>query len=241
MGNNDSHGDEDALRSFNVSFISRYPSEDERLFIGGFYRIRVQSIKLLKTKQNFAQFIAPLYYLDCMVTAKSFDPVWGETKPGKNAKGIIDHLFKYKLAQKPELKMDSYLYETFDGYTRNKEHIQIYLDDLSKAKQSMRKLIIHSIEEGKKFFRADNDKTNLLKNDICAIFPNIKTVYIAAGFYSFSLIGFLSVLQASEWQNVTIRGWWMSKLWQSSKRALIDKEYQSNDYQIEYENHQICI
>merc|ERR1712228_902760 len=37
--NNDSHGKYDNLRAFNVSFISRYPSEDERLFIGGFHRI----------------------------------------------------------------------------------------------------------------------------------------------------------------------------------------------------------
>merc|ERR1712228_894972 len=109
-------------------------------------------------------------------------------KPGKNAKGVINHLFKYKLGQKPEPKMDNYLYETFDGYTQNKEHIEINLWYLSEAKESMRKLIIHSIQKG------DNEKTNLLKNDICAIFPNVKTVHIDAANRSFSLIGFLSVL-----------------------------------------------
>merc|ERR1712228_1144662 len=120
--NNDSRGDVDYLRSFNVSFISRYPSEDERLFIGGFWRIRVQSIKLLETKQNFESFIATLYYLDAMITGAVRFP-----KYPKNAKGVINHLFKYKLGQNPEPKMDSYLYETFDGYTRNKEHIIINL------------------------------------------------------------------------------------------------------------------
>merc|ERR1712228_275530 len=132
--NNDSDGNVDLLRSFNVSFISRYPSEDERLFIGGYQRIRVQSIKLLDTKQNFAQFIAPLYYLDAMLTAKLF---MSSLNPGKNAKGIIEHLFKYKLGQNPEPKMDSYLYETFDGYTRNKEHIMINFYNLRNAKESM--------------------------------------------------------------------------------------------------------
>merc|ERR1712228_605586 len=96
--NNDSNGDNDPLRSFNVSFISRYPSEDERLFIGGFWRIRVQSVKLLETKQNFAEFIAPLYYLDEMLTGANMT----ELKYPKNAKGVIKHLFKYKLGQNPE-------------------------------------------------------------------------------------------------------------------------------------------
>merc|ERR1712228_823167 len=103
---------------------------------------RVQSIKLIGTTQNFAQFIAPLYYLDSMVTAKG-DMKY--LKPGKNAKGVISHLFKYKLGQNPEPKMDKYLYETFDAYTRNKEHIMINLNELSDAKESMYQIIIHSI------------------------------------------------------------------------------------------------
>merc|ERR1712228_161273 len=150
------------------------------------------------------------------------------------AKGIFNHLFQYKLGQKPEPKMGSYLYETFDAYTRNKEHIMINLDYLSQAKESMYKLIIHSIEEGEDI-KADNNKTNLLKDDICAIFTNIKTVHIDAGSgysqFSFSLIGFLSVLQASEWEKVTIEGKWISKLWKAFGTS-IQQKYNSANYSI---------
>merc|ERR1712228_841445 len=93
----------------------------------------------------------------------------------------------------------------------------------------MHELIIHSIEEGKDA-KDDNDKTNLLKKDIIAIFPNIKTVHINA--YSFSLIGFLSVLQASEWQKVNIRGEWLSELMKTSKAEIIIKQYESKNYKI---------
>merc|ERR1712228_1016409 len=109
--------------------------------------------------------------------------------------------------------------------------IMITLYWLRDAKESMRRLIIHSIEEGKDV-KADNDKTNLLKEDIYDIFPNIKTVHVNAHYYSFSLVGFLSVLQASEWQKVTIEGKWISKLWKASKRASIEKQYESNGFQI---------
>ena len=50
--------------------------------------------------------------------------------------------------------------------------------------------------------------------------------------FSFSLIGFLSVLKKSEWQKVTIEGKWISELWESSERAFIEKQYELNGFQI---------
>merc|ERR1712228_252332 len=113
---------------------------------------------------------------------------------GKNAKGVIDHLFQYKLRQNPQPKMDNYLYETFDAFIQNKEHIVINLWFLEKyAKESMYKLIMHSIEGGKKL-RDDSNKANLVRPVFAAIFCKTKTVHINAGLSSFSLIGFLSLL-----------------------------------------------
>merc|ERR1712228_1046894 len=222
----------DNLKSFNVSFISRYPSEDERLFIGGYYRIRVQSIRLTQTKQNFESFIAPLYYLDAMLTG-----VLIGFKYPKNAKGVIEHLFKYVLGQNPQPKMDKYLYETFDAFVQNKEHIIIDSFSLQRATESMCKLIMHSLvgrDDNK--YKNDNDKTNLVRSELAAIFPKAKAVHIDAGSgtsqFSFSLIGFLSVLQISEWQKITIKGTWLSDLWKSPKRAFIEKEYESKNYKI---------
>merc|ERR1712228_858688 len=99
---------------------------------------------------------------------------------------------------------------------------------------------MHSIERGNKL-KDEKDKTNLVRCELAHIFQKAKTVHIDAGSddcqYSFSLIGFLSVLQASEWQNVTIKGKWISDLWKSSKRASIEKEYQSKNYQMEYDDY----
>merc|ERR1712228_305280 len=212
-------------RAFNVSFISRFHSEDERLFIGGFWRIRVQSIRLTQTKQNFEAFIQPLYYLDAMLTAKAH---MHKLNPGKNAKGVIEHLFKWKMGQNPEPKMDNYLYETFEAFIRNKEHIMIRLYYLEDAKESMYKLIMHSIEKEIKL-RDDLDKTNLVRCDLATIFDKAKTVHIDADRYSFSLIGFLSVLQASKWEKVTIEGKWISDLWES-----IRKQYEQQNYRINF-------
>merc|ERR1712228_247340 len=169
----------------------------------------------------------------------------------KNAKGVIHHLFQYKMGQNPEPKMDNYVYETFDAFVRNKEHIVINLNYLRQyAKESMYKLIVHSIEENNEL-KDDSDKTNLIRPIFAAIFKKIQTMHIDASSFSFSsashlgmtlcnsfsLIGFLSVLQASEWQKVTIRGEWISKLWQSSKRAFIEKRYKSSNYKITFDKY----
>merc|ERR1712228_795249 len=71
LNNNSSDDKFDDLRLFNISWISRFKDEDERLFIGGFWRIRVESIRLTKTRTNFETFFVSLFYFDAMVTAKA--------------------------------------------------------------------------------------------------------------------------------------------------------------------------
>merc|ERR1712154_678731 len=59
------------LRGFNCSWISRYKEEDERLFFGGFRRIKIESIRKRNTKQiwhNYKPFIFALFYLDSLIT-----------------------------------------------------------------------------------------------------------------------------------------------------------------------------
>eukprot|EP01083_Nonionella_stella_P275594 936072_1 len=63
--NNDMHG---WLRAFDCSWMSRYPEEDERLFFGGYWRIKVDCIRIIETQQNFQEFAAAAYYLDAMIT-----------------------------------------------------------------------------------------------------------------------------------------------------------------------------
>eukprot|EP01083_Nonionella_stella_P027791 76541_1 len=57
-----------SLHGFNASWISRYKTEDERLFFGGAWPIQIQSIIIRYTKQNFETFIHSLLYLDTLLT-----------------------------------------------------------------------------------------------------------------------------------------------------------------------------
>merc|ERR1712228_490105 len=160
----------------------------ERLFIGGFWRIKVESIRLTKTKETFETFFVSLFYFDAMVTAKNEMDL---LKINKNQRGVIKSLIKWRLGQKKDPKMNEYLYQTFDAFTKNKKQIEIDYYYLSKAKESMYNLIVHSLEKGTKP-KEENDTVNLVRSELAKIFQHVKTLHIDAGYednqYPFSLI-----------------------------------------------------
>merc|ERR1712228_848443 len=191
----------------------------ERLFIGGFYRIKVESIRLTKTKENFETFFVSLFYFDAMVTAKSG---MIKLKINSNQRGVIKSLIKWRLEQKKDPKMNEYLYQTFDAYTKNKKQIEINYYYLSFARESMYNLIVHSLEYGAKP-KHENDTVNLLRlEELGKIFQNVKTVHIGynRSQYPFSLIAFLRLIQSTKWQQVIIKAYgannWISELWKAS-------------------------
>merc|ERR1712228_579833 len=123
--------------------------------------------------------------------------------------GVIKSLIKWRLEQKKDPKMNEYLYQTFDAYTKNKKQIEINLFNLSYAKESMYNLIVHSLERWGN--PNENDCINLVRSELGTIFRNVKTVHIDAGNkhvhdqYPFSLIAFLRLIQSTKWQKVTIK------------------------------------
>merc|ERR1712228_156093 len=153
--------------------------------------------------------------------------------------GVIKSLIKWRLEQKKDTKMNEYLYQTFDAYTKNKKQIEINLWNLSDAKESMYNLIVHSLEERAKP-KNENDCINLLRPELGKIFQNVKTVHIDAGCvvyqFPFSLIAFLRLIQSTNWQQITIKTTGdnncISELWKASE-SCIKNEYYSSSYDIQ--------
>merc|ERR1711933_101159 len=120
------------LRGFNCQWLSRYKEEDERLFFGGYYRIKIESIRIRRTRQNFQTFIYSLWCFDTMITGG-----WPPEKVSDDEVFIIDSLMntissKPKAPQSGSLqnaknvekkleteKFDDYVYSTFDCFVQN--------------------------------------------------------------------------------------------------------------------------
>merc|ERR1712187_616578 len=55
------------LRGIHCSWLSKFMEEDEVLFFGGFYPIKVMNLRLIQTKQNFKKLVSAIFYFDLLL------------------------------------------------------------------------------------------------------------------------------------------------------------------------------
>eukprot|EP01084_Bolivina_argentea_P096069 172714_1 len=227
------------LRMCDCSWISRFVEEDERLFIGGDYPIRIKSIRIIYIHQNFELFFGAMYMFNCMVNG-----IWtghGEIKPTKTEKKIIKTLLDFKLGVIASTPFDKYIENTFTLFCNIQNHILISLHRLHNDFKSLKHLIVSETVRSNE----ENESQNLCKPLIFKLFENASHITIYAtdsmwGFqYRFSLISLLNVINTSlTWTKITIKGaWdddvcpWFSTLWLSNSEALT-ANYKENNYLI---------
>ena len=58
-------------RFFDCSWISRYAEEDERLFVNGFYSLRVQSVRIIETNENHRKLFQSLFFFDTILNGRN--------------------------------------------------------------------------------------------------------------------------------------------------------------------------
>eukprot|EP01084_Bolivina_argentea_P007035 13251_1 len=201
-------------RSWNCSWISNYSGENERLFIGGAWPIRVIGITNIRTKEKFARFLGPLFCFDCMIG--------GATISEQNKPHLSEtyHSFITKLI-KQKIKIDGYqndcheyINNSFEAFANHKTEIVMNLMDIKKTFGAMQSIIMNDIiAKNHDIVNITNEinSDNLFKPVIFKLFPNItKLVLFTAGigfrmqYYSYP-INLLSLLSLIEGQrNVQI-------------------------------------
>eukprot|EP01084_Bolivina_argentea_P038061 70380_1 len=223
------------LRGFNCSWVSRYKEEDERLHFGGLFRIKIESIRLCQTNENFCKFIIPLFYFDAMLTGGNMR----DLKINSAQCNVILSLIKWKLTQQTDKKFNKYVYDTFECFCRNKKKISLKFDELVSADQEIVNLIMHNIEAGYDQ-KGEFEQTNLFRKQLFDIFPNLQTVVLQTScgpyeFYSFSLFGLLKLIHSTQFKQIIIKARytenWITSLW-SSSASIIQEKYNQHDVHI---------
>eukprot|EP01084_Bolivina_argentea_P241414 405280_1 len=170
--NNNGHSNAYNLRTFDCSWISTYKEEDEYLFVGGRFQIRVQSITVVPTKRNYENFCKPLFYFDCMIKGTALDDI--EINVTKHYYGMLEHLIKHKLKTNGFInKYDEYINSVFDAITNHYTQIVVNLYQLHTHLSSIKDLLIYS--QSTKISKA---KVNLIKEQIFMLFKNMKTIIV---------------------------------------------------------------
>eukprot|EP01084_Bolivina_argentea_P312317 540706_1 len=70
---NDMYGTKRDARFFDCSFMSNYVEEDERLWISTDRKLRIQTIKMVKSGNNYKQFFHAFYLFDALLSGECMD------------------------------------------------------------------------------------------------------------------------------------------------------------------------
>eukprot|EP01084_Bolivina_argentea_P025535 47488_1 len=191
-------------RFFDCSFLSKYSEENERLFISGNYRLRIQSIRIIETAENFETFFHAFYIFDHIISGAKCDSLDKDNIVVSSSDiKILDKLINLSMYNKLDTVSSDiieYIINTFNLYLSKKTKIEIYIYDLDKYFNNIKHLFINEIvdsgsheaprsgngmilEKIKKNqrFRARSGKCtniNVMKASIFQIFSNLTQVTI---------------------------------------------------------------
>ena len=147
------------LRGFDCSIISNYPEEDERytftffsccliartlfclilrLFFGGWYYIKLESIYMTKTNQNFNTIISALSYLDAIITGADLEDGFEEITDKHFS--LLNELIHWKLGGKIHTNYKSDVEQLYDKFEKEYQSFmtkQIGTDSLFPSTQML--------------------------------------------------------------------------------------------------------
>merc|ERR1712228_1125240 len=199
------------MGGWDCSWIGRFgKEEDERLFFGGYYRIKVVNLRLIETNENMKQFVSAIFYLDALLTAAWLSNI----KKNKNDFFIIEALMNQSLNKQTNVTLPSFICDCFHAFTQNKKQIIFDLENLNdNGDKRINDLVFHSLDQGRYYYKESKrkDKNNLIRLELLPLFPNIKTLIIQStnhdghNCFSFSLMGLLNVISQSNVNQIFIK------------------------------------
>eukprot|EP01084_Bolivina_argentea_P112299 200295_1 len=238
------------LKAFNVSWLSSYPEEDECLFFGGDYRIRLKSIRMMRPPHNnYETFQHALFWFDCMITASNMMKCTdGMTETDFT---IMKELIKSELKQYRTMDIAKYVLDSFHLLCEQKKCIIIHLEYIDKYFEKMNGLIMESIVTDDKLDGSNKySKRNICQTTTMQLFPNMekliiytKTTETASKSYSLSLKNLIPLFEESQVDSlvVIVKGLWKESYYK--EQSWIDEYWRNNAKNIEklYQENQLCI
>eukprot|EP01084_Bolivina_argentea_P092022 165602_1 len=173
---------------FDCSWISNYAEENERLFIAGNYRLRIESILIIESGKNFEKYFHAFYLFDAMISGVNMsDLELGDSFRGyyESQMDIISSdivILEKLISNHNKDKFDPYIENVWHLFLNMKTQIIINIVYLRRYFGDLVHLILHSkIESNSKDFIWDNDTIDAadkVKEKIFIIFPNLNLVAI---------------------------------------------------------------
>ena len=157
-----------------VSWLSRYPDEDERVMVGGYIYIKVNSVRIIESNKNYQQTFGILSLFDRMVSDHA---VYNKEVNKHTIKSVYNLLInKSKL-------LDPYITSMTQSYIRNKKTMAIRIDGLSEIAEHLIGFIFQN-KVGKRLTARWNPKDTLHEDasDETEL-PTLYRVVVPSGYF----------------------------------------------------------
>eukprot|EP01084_Bolivina_argentea_P310851 537973_1 len=197
-------------RFMDVSWISRYCEEEERIMMGGRFQLQIETIINMETKENYKKLFKSLYFFESIINGSSHgvDEVDFSKQSNMFIQLLIDNelgLIEQNLSLKTFKKIPDYIIKTFKNFCSQKRLIIINFDYLFNPNwynnnKYLWSLIMYSIEcdqelddDGEIIQQKDIElssltsdlqalcKRNLVKLNVFSIFKNLHQIIIYCG------------------------------------------------------------
>eukprot|EP01084_Bolivina_argentea_P292202 502287_1 len=244
-----------SISAFPCYLFSRYKGEDEYLFLGGHYRLRIESVRIINGKegkcQNFEEFFMAFSKFGTVLDAGFVKP----NEINKKEKQIISACLNNKMD-----KFDNYIVSTWTLFRLNRTQIVLNLSmlcDDDYMDKELREMIMYGMRMTKDY-KEVTDKTNLFGKHLFKVFTNIENITMfttnntgdPAYQCSLSFLWLLREIERETFNKIEIYGTheydtrmegqhknhsWIQSAWMEQKNTLIQK-YSEKNLKIELKN-----
>ena len=192
---------------FDCSWISCYAEESERLWIAAEYPLRIVSIVIVKTANNYEQLMRALFLFDAMISGVSLEDC--RIKPKSTDYNLVRKLIDSELngGVDADPEFDEYLKKEWDLFLQSKQEIVLKLGQIQMYFGILSKIVVYDLVKYGKFEEPDQEdifskfglidlvmssdsevgkgKTNIFKAEWISIFPMVHTLNIDSFGYQY--------------------------------------------------------
>ena len=198
VGNQSTHSKYQPL--FDTTWISTFFEEEEYLWFGSLYPLRVEDVLIMETAASYRSIIAALYIFDAAVSGPHLDDIAVSTKEMK----ILDFCLKYARNETMENEdkpdgVDDYILDSVKAFCAKKRKLTLDLHAMSRRDQSLQNMILYGVSWSESI---PSDRTNIFRSELFVQFPNLAEIEMEMTGYPLNLLCLLSVLDEGETLNM---------------------------------------
>ena len=215
-------------RHFDCEWLSAFPEESERLFMGGRYMLQLETVRIVETKNNYCRFLHAFQVFDHLLSGIPRTAKKADTR-------IVEGAVSGYLSTKQN-GYHQFVNDTFRHFCAQKTHIFLRLWNMEKyiKNKEFLSLIMNVIKQRWEYSDVLDDDVNLFKPVMFELFSNVQELVIATRWYAFNLERMSQYAWPKALTRMTIEGMWLKDAFTGSvKQAFNDHGWKAEFIHVE--------